>query len=76
MSQVSLYVDDSTLQSMRIAAKKENLSLSKWVLALIKKNISPEYPDEFVNLFGSISDETFKRPEQPLLSDDAQREIF
>lgn len=76
MAQVSLYVDDATLQKIKISAQKQNLTLSKWVLAVIKKNISPSYPPEFENLFGSISDETFKRPEQMDFSADSKREVF
>lgn len=76
MAQVSLYVDDATLQKIKISAQKQNLTLSKWVLAVIKKNISPSYPPEFENLFGSISDETFKRPEQADFSADSKREVF
>ena len=45
----------------------EKMSLSKWVVSQIMNKIEPRYPEGWADLFGSVSDESFKRPEQPIL---------
>ena len=45
----------------------DNKSFFKWLLSQIMKKKEPSYPDGWADLFGSVSDSSFKRPEQPRL---------
>jgi hypothetical protein len=60
MPQISLYIDKDTLTKIEKAANKEKISISKWVGKNIKKVIQEDYPQGFFDLFGSITDESFK----------------
>ena len=64
MGQLSLYIDEETLKKVEIAAKKENVSISKWITSRIKKSFKTNWDDDFFKLFGAIDDESFKRPDQ------------
>ena len=76
MPQISLYIDESTLRKVEYAAARQHKSLSKWVIDQIKPKIEAIYPTDFENLFGSISDSTFARPEELSFEYDAKREIL
>ena len=63
MPKISLYIDQETLEKIKTEATRERLSVSKWVAEQIKPRVQPGYPPGFEGLFGSVDDETFKRPE-------------
>lgn len=76
MTQVSLYFDERTFKQVKAAAKKSHLSISSWVRrqlepALLRQR--DEWPEEWSNLFGSIDDPSFVRPDQGSLADDIPR---
>jgi len=73
MPQISLYVDEPTLKKIETAAKRQHVSISKWVSEQLRTRIEPVYPLGFEDLFGSISDETFVRHEEPAFSLDSPR---
>ena len=58
MPQISLYIDEETLKKIEKAAKKEHISISKWVGNNIKRSFKGEYPKNYFNLYGSMKDET------------------
>ena len=62
MPQISLYIDEKTLQKVEQSAKQQNISISKWVAEQIKAKVDPVYPAHFADLFGSIKDKTFTAP--------------
>ena len=82
MPQVSLYVDDETMESLRHGARKEGISLSQYTARAIQDRLQtggrtwpPGYLDRVV---GSLSDdELFNRPEQPFCSpaDSSAKEV-
>ena len=67
MPQLSLYVTQEQLLKIENEAHAENMSLSKWVVSKIMERIEPHYPEGWADLFGSISDSSFTRPDQPKL---------
>lgn len=73
MPQLSLYVTQAQLLKIENEAHAEKMSLSKWVVNKIMERIEPHYPEGWADLFGSVSDDTFKRPEQPRVE---VREVF
>jgi len=74
MPQISLYIDEETLEKIKAAASREHISISKWVAYRIRSQVEPEYPAYFDELFGSIDDETFTEPEEINVSLDSFRE--
>lgn len=76
MPQISLYIDESTLKKVEASAKKEHLSLSKWVAQLIRTRVSNEYPADFGDLFGSITDDSYTIPDDVSFAADIKRESY
>lgn len=76
MPQISLYIDESTLKKVELEAKREHVSISKWVFQQIKNKLDPQYPAGYEDLFGSIEDDTFFRHEQNDFSIDLKREVI
>lgn len=82
MPQVSLYLDDETMELVRAGAKAEKTSLSKHVCGIIRGNqprcSTPSgLPAGLLeSLYGSIDDETFARPPQLDFALDAPRLSF
>lgn len=74
MPQISLYVDKNTLKKVSKAARLSKTSVSEWVTRKIKHSLKTNWPDEFFTLFGSIKDNTFKKPKLKSFSGDAKRE--
>lgn len=74
MPQISLYIDQETLEKIESAAKRQHLSISKWVAEQIRSRIEPVYPAGFEDLFGSVADEELKRPEPIGFKNDSFRE--
>lgn len=74
MPQISLYIDEKTLQRAKDAAARRNTSISRWVTELIRSRVQPVYPEGFEELFGSIQDESFREPPDLSTSSDIPRE--
>ncbi len=74
MPQVSLYIDKETLVKIERLARKNHVSISRWVGSNLKRIIKDDYPDDFFNLFGALTDASFIRPEQSAYSADVARE--
>lgn len=73
MPQLSLYIDKETLRKIKIAAKLEELSLSKYVVKKLNDVLNNSWPSNFGKLFGSISDETFNEPQKLNFNKDIDR---
>ena len=76
MPQVSLYIDKETLNKIEHLAQKNHTSISKWVGNNLKRLVKDDYPDDFFNLFGAITDQTFIRPESLAFCNDSERVII
>jgi hypothetical protein len=74
MPQISLYIDELTLKKAENAARQQHVSISKWVAEQIRARLEPVYPSGFEQLFGSISDDTFLKPNDMTFSKDTHRE--
>ena len=46
MPQLSLYIDDETLKKIEREAKKEKISLSKWVRKTLNKSLKKNWPEK------------------------------
>jgi hypothetical protein len=74
MPQISLYIDEKTLKKVEHAARRQHVSISRWVADQIRAKVDPVYPVDYERLFGSISDDTFARPAEPSPALDSRRE--
>jgi hypothetical protein len=73
MPQISLYIDDETLMKVKRLAEKNHTTISKWVGTKLKRHLKEEYPEDFFELFGSVADHSFKRPEELSFDSDTKR---
>ena len=76
MPQISLYIDEATLKKIQRAARHKRMSVSRWVAGQLRARLEAVYPEHYSDLFGSIRDESFQRPEQPSAAADAPRQGF
>jgi hypothetical protein len=74
MPQISLEIDQPTLERIEKIARINNTSISGWVGNSIKYILKSNYPEGFFDLFGAIKDETFVEPEEIDFKYDLPRE--
>ena len=61
MPQLSLYVDDATMETLRTAAKGEGVSMSKYAASLIRKKAElGSWPNGYwESVYGCLDDDSF-----------------
>ena len=59
MAQVSLYLDKDTYSKLEDAASLKGISVSKYVAVILQDHFNNEWPSDYAELFGSVSDDTF-----------------
>ena len=63
MAQLSLYVDDSTMEDLRRDAAREGKTLSKYTAGVLRERKERNgWPRGFFNLYGACDDDTFVAP--------------
>lgn len=73
MPQLSLYLDEQTMNALRMRAARSDSSLSQYVAALVRNDLKSKLPDNFLRLYGSLDDESFTAPEELDYSQDLPR---
>ncbi|TGK79280.1 toxin-antitoxin system, antitoxin component [Leptospira noumeaensis] len=76
MPQLSLYIDQDTLKKIELAAKKEKVSISQWVKGKLQSSFEKKWPENFFQLYGSIEDNSFNKPDFLDFKNDNKREAF
>ncbi len=71
-----IYIDNSTLKQIEIAAGKEHDSISKWVKKRLVSSLKTAWPKDYFDLFGALKDDSFKRPVEMKFSKDRKRQIL
>jgi len=74
MPQLTIYLDDSSLQRVKSAARRERRSVSRWVKEKLIRQFDQVWPDGYFDLLGSLADEVLERPTQPTFAADCKRE--
>ena len=74
MPQLSLYLDEATLEMVEKAAKMSQVSVSKWIRNRLVQSLKRDWPEGYLDLYGAISDDTFTAPDPVALDADAPRE--
>ncbi len=62
MPQLSLYLDDATMEALRSDAGRERVSLSQYARQLIRERAESAWPAGFWDTYGALSDPTFVVP--------------
>lgn len=76
MSQLTIYLDDNELKQVKKAARREQVSVSRWARERLSKASGEGWPKDYFKLFGSLSDTDFERPDQGDWSDDIPRKAL
>lgn len=74
MPQLSLYIDEETLKKVTVAARIENVSISKFVVKKLNESMHDSWPSNFEKIFGSITDDTFTIADDISFEHDTKRE--
>lgn len=61
MPQLSLYLDDSTMDTLRRNAGRAGVSLSRYTATLIQQQ-SAAWPSSFWDTYGALDDDSFTAP--------------
>lgn len=77
MPQLSLYITDDNLETLRTRAKREGVSMSKYVNRLVERDANNAgWPEGFWKLYGAIGENTLTVPPDAPPSDDAELETL
>lgn len=71
MPQLSLYLDDATMEALRSDAGRERVSLSQYARSLIRGRAESAWPAGFWGTYGALNDPTFTVPAELNASLDA-----
>ena len=63
MPQLSLYIDQDTLDKVTNRARSENVSVSKLVTSILSRDLADTWSPKFLATLGSIQDPTFVEPD-------------
>ena len=74
MGQVTIYLDSETEEKMNIIVKKNGISKSKWIAALIKEKTASTWPEHIVGLAGAWKDLPTAEEIRQGMGQDAERE--
>jgi hypothetical protein len=74
MAQLTIYLDDESIQKIGEAAARENSSVSRWVKSKLLTALETQWPSGYFDVFGSLKDVDLERPKQADVGRDARRE--
>ena len=76
MAQLTIYLDETTREKAAMAAKRAKRSLSSWAREQLgaAAETGQTWPDDYFDLFGSVTDPTFQTAEASEKGEDAPRE--
>ena len=74
MGQLTIYLDDETLEKVKRGAEIEGDSVSSWIRRRLEKEIEGDWPPNYFELFGKLEGTDLKRPRQPAPENDVERE--
>ena len=74
MAQLTVYMEETILRKVEVAAKREHESVSKWVKKHLVSALQTTWPSHYFDLFGSLTKEKLERPPQPDFSSDSRRQ--
>jgi hypothetical protein len=76
VSQLTIYLDDASMQGVRKSAKRENVSVSLWARRRLSESIRHTWPQGYFDLFGALRASDLTRPAQDDLTADTPRKAL
>lgn len=76
MSQITLYLDDTTQALVTQAAQANGVSKSRWVAEIIRKYATREWPQDCLALAGRFADFPLREAQPNALPADVPRLMF
>ena len=74
MAQLHFYIPDSVADTVKIKAEHANLSVSKYLAELVKREVANQWPEKYFDKFGQWErEEPLQRPTQEAIE---QRETL
>lgn len=64
MAQLHFYLPDAVAEQIKAKAEHAHLSVSKYLAALVKREVSEQWPDGYFDNFGAWEGEPLERPSQ------------
>ena len=65
MAQLTIYLDEQSIQRIEEAASAEHVSVSRWVKARLIRSLDGEWPAGYFALEGSLDDEDLRMVAAP-----------
>ncbi len=76
MSQMTIYLDETSMRAIKRSAKREHVSVSNWARRRLCEAVRETWPDDFLATLGSLADSDLIRPSQDDMPHDANRETL
>jgi hypothetical protein len=76
VAQVTLYMDEELRSRVEEAARRADMSVSRWVVRAVTENLERSWPDGWFDLFGSLEDEDLPEASRLDFPLDLPREDF
>ncbi|MBF0532672.1 MAG: toxin-antitoxin system, antitoxin component [Candidatus Omnitrophica bacterium] len=76
MAQLTIYIDDKTLERIERSAQKEHGSVSGWVRKRLNASLDSGWPAGYFEIFASLKENKIERPAQPPRKADRKRIAF
>ena len=73
MAQLTIYLDEETIDKVRREARRARRSVSEWVREKLVRSMDQNWPEGYDKLFGCLRDEDLQRPPQETGSPDVPR---
>lgn len=73
MSQMTIYLEEKEMRDIRLSAKRENISVSRWARNRLCEAVHHAWPRGYFDLFGTLAESDLSRPPQADLGVDAER---
>jgi len=74
MAQLTIYMDGETRKEIERAASQARSSVSRWVKEKLTNALRKEWPQNYFDVFGSLSEGDIHRPQQPNFKEDRPRQ--
>ncbi len=76
MAQITIYIEEQHQKQLIKNAKKSKVSISQWVKEAIIQKLDDTWPNGYEKLFGAVSENELRRPEQGSSKNDSKRELM
>lgn len=73
MSQLTIYLDETSMKEVRMSAKRERISVSLWARRRLSEAVRHTWPPGYFDLFGAVRNGDLTRPQQGKPADDTPR---